>query len=97
MLIAIVEFKVAPNDRARALAVLEAEVPQVQALPGNLGFRPLAGEGGALVLLHEWADQAAFDAYLAGPVFAASGAAVRPLMSAPPRRRVYAAETVAVA
>ena len=97
MLIALVEFDVAPEDRAAALAALTAEAPEVRAMAGNLGFRPLirADTPGGVMILHEWRDRAGFDAYRAGPGFAAIGRAIRPLMTATPVTRVFEAAIAA--
>ena len=93
MLIAIVDFTVAPENRAAALATLLAEAPAVRSMAGNIGFQtyldPVNGE--ALRIVHEWQDQASFEAYTASEAFKRSGQVLRPMMTgAPVSRRMSA-------
>lgn len=100
MFIAIVDFEVAPSDRPVALATLLDGAPTVRSMPGCINFRafldPLGPEG--ICILHEWADHESFAAYGASEDFAASGRALRPMMTSPPvsrRLRAELMETVA--
>ncbi len=45
-------------------------------------------------MIHEWADQPSFAAYLASDSFERSGAVIRPLMSAPSVSRRFEASLV---
>jgi quinol monooxygenase YgiN len=68
-------------------------------MPGNLDFRVYAARDNEeeVTVLHEWADEGSFAAYLSSESFARSGAVLRPLMSVPPvSRRFHASllETV---
>lgn len=94
MFIALVDFETRPEDKAAALAALQAEAPQVHALPGCLAFRILADPSrpGALSIRHEWASAADFAFYLASPGFSRSGAILRPLMINPPVSRRFEAK-----
>jgi quinol monooxygenase YgiN len=99
MLIAVLDLHTTAPDRAQALAQLDAEREEIRAMPGNLDFRVYAArdDAGDVAVIHEWADEASFAAYLASASFARSGAVLRPLMSAPPvSRRFHASllETV---
>lgn len=96
MFIAIVDFKVAPEDRAAALAALLDAAPEVRAMPGNLAFRAFLDPEGteSVCVLHEWADADGFAAYGRSEVFARSGRRLRPLMKSLPLSRRLQAELV---
>jgi quinol monooxygenase YgiN len=99
MLIAVLDLRTAPTDRAAALAQLDSERHEIRAMPGNLDFRVYAARDNeeAVTVIHEWADEPSFAAYLSSESFSRSGAVLRPLMSeAPVSRRFRAAllETV---
>lgn len=95
MLIAILDLRTDPADRPAALAQLRNESDEIRAMPGNLDFRVYAADDEeAVAVIHEWADQDAFAAYLASDAFARSGAAIRPLVTSPPVSRRFVAELV---
>jgi quinol monooxygenase YgiN len=99
MFIAVLDLYTTASDRAAALAQLDAERAEIRAMPGNLDFRVYAARDNeeAVAVIHEWADQPSFAAYLASDSFARSGTVLRPLMSEPPvSRRFHASllETV---
>ena len=75
------------------LNVLVKDGKAAQKLNGCLGFKVLrvAGSDTGWVLVEEWQDMAAFDAYKASPGFASVGEALRPVMPAPPRSRAFEA------
>ena len=98
--IAILDFSIAAADRPTAIAQLEREQPAVGSMPGCLAFRILPNHDSDtdITVLHEWADQASFDQYLASDAFARSGEVLGPLMAGTPlsrRFRVDLVETVA--
>jgi len=94
--IAILDFGTAAGDRARALAQLEDERPLVRSMPGNLAFRVYASreDDRTVTVVHEWADQTSFAAYLASDAFARSNAVLRPLVTDGPVSRRFRAELV---
>lgn len=96
MLIAILDFDVAPADQQAALDHLLAEAPTVRAMPGNIAFRPYADPliDTRVSLIHEWEVPAAFEAYLASEAFANTGAVLRPMMTAAPVSRRFTAELI---
>jgi quinol monooxygenase YgiN len=96
MFIAILDFATAPDDRDRALAQLEAERPLVRSMPGNIAFRVYGSreDDRTVTVVHEWADQPSFAAYLASPAFARSGEVLRPLVTDGPVSRRFRAELV---
>lgn len=98
--IAILDFSTAATDRPTAIAQLERERPGVTAMAGCIAFRAFAGRENDtdITVLHEWIDQASFDAYLASDAFTRSGEVLRPLMIGAPvsrRFRVELLQTVA--
>lgn len=94
MLIAVLDFRTAPADRATALRQLESEREGIRAMPGNLDFRVYAAreDDEAVTVIHEWADQPSFAAYLEAEAFARSGEVLRPLMIKPPVSRRFHAD-----
>jgi quinol monooxygenase YgiN len=94
MLIAIVDFTVAPENRAAALATLLAEAPAVRSMAGNLAFQPYLDpvNAEAIRIFHEWQDQASFAAYAASDTFERSGQALRPMMTGAPLSRRMSAD-----
>lgn len=98
--IALLDLSTSADDRADAVARLDAERPAVEAMDGCIGCRIFTcrHDETAITVVHEWIDQESFDCYLASPMFARSSEAVRPLMTTPPvsrRFRVDLIETVA--
>lgn len=96
MFIAILDFATTADDRARALAQLEAERPVVRSMPGNLAFRVYASREDrvTVTVVHEWVDQTSFAAYLASEAFARSNAVLRPMVTDGPVSRRFRAELV---
>ncbi|MCU1391577.1 MAG: putative antibiotic biosynthesis monooxygenase [Ilumatobacteraceae bacterium] len=94
MFIAILDLSTTALDRPAALAQLHGEQTPIRAMSGCIGFRVFAaGDNDTdLTVLHEWADEASFTAYLASDAFERSGAVLRPLMSRPPVSRRFRAE-----
>ena len=68
-------------------------------MPGCIGFRvfPSPEVVTDITVLHEWVDQAAFDAYLRSEAFARSGEVLPPMMIAPPSSRRYRVELIETA
>ena len=94
MLIAVLDLHTTATDRSAALAQLDRERDEIRAMPGNLDFRVYAARDSEedVTVLHEWADEPSFAAYLASDSLARSGAVLRPLMSAPPVSRRFHAD-----
>jgi quinol monooxygenase YgiN len=94
MLIAIVDFTVAPENRAAALATLLAEASAVRSMPGNLAFQPYLDpvNAEAVRIFHEWRDQASFEAYTGSEGFKRAGQVLRPMMIAAPVSRRMSAD-----
>ncbi len=91
MIIAMVEFKLAAENQDKVIEALVAEGMAAQMLEGCLGFMRVAGSDSGWMLVEEWQDMAAFDAYKASPGFARVGEALKPLLLAPPRSRAFKA------
>ena len=96
MFIAILDFATSVEDRPRALTQLERERPLVRSMPGNLAFRVYESreDDRTVTVVHEWADQPSFAAYLASDAFARSNAVLRPLVTEGPVSRRFRAELV---
>jgi quinol monooxygenase YgiN len=94
VLIAVLDLSTAPADRATALAQLDGERAGIRAMSGNLDFRVYAARDDeeGVTVIHEWADEPSFAAYLSSPAFERSGAVLRPLMTSAPRSRRFRAE-----
>ena len=94
MLIAIVDFTVAPENRAAALATLLAEAPAVRSMTGNLAFQPYLDpvSAEAVRIFHEWQDAASFEAYTSSDAFKRSGQVLRPMMTGAPLSRRMSAD-----
>jgi quinol monooxygenase YgiN len=93
MLIAILDLRTSAADRPTALAQLDSERDEIRAMPGNLDFRVYAGrDGESVTVIHEWADQPTFTAYLESEAFTRSSRVLTPLMTEPPLSRRFAAE-----
>ena len=94
MLIAIVDFIVAPENCAAALAAILAEAPAVRAMKGNVAFQPYLDpkDAKAIRIFHEWNDAASFELYTASDTFKTLGQVLRPLMIAPPVSRRMTAD-----
>jgi quinol monooxygenase YgiN len=93
MLIAVLDLRTTAADRVAALAQLDSEHDEIRTMPGNLDFRVYAARDDeeAVVVIHEWADEASFAAYLSSDAFARSGAVLRPLVTEPPVSRRFRA------
>lgn len=99
MRLAHLTFTVRPEVQHEALGVLLDEVPAVRDMAGCVAFIPFIDPTvtGGIGVLHEWATEADFAAYLASEIFAASGARLFPLMTQEPDSRRFEAEPVAPA
>jgi quinol monooxygenase YgiN len=91
-----VTFTVAPADRPAAVKCLTGEAPQMRALPGNQACKVLVDPNAAdaVTLLHQWDDLESLDAYRNGPLFAAAGDVIRPMMTDAPSTTVYEARAL---
>jgi quinol monooxygenase YgiN len=97
MILVIVDFAVAPEDRDHTVGTLQAEAKVVRAMPGNMGYhlRTAPEGGGAMTLIHEWTTPEALAAYRGSDTFKAVGADLFPRMAGKPSTRIFRAEEVA--
>lgn len=100
MLIATVDFSIAPENRAAAVVRLLQDGEAIRSMKGNLAFDVYVDpvNGRSVRVWHEWQDENRFRAYSASDTFKQLGLALRPLMLAPPVSRRMTAdllETVA--
>ena len=93
MFIAIVDFHVTSANQPVAFEILAGDQAEAGRIPGNLGFRVFSDAQCAthVGLMHEWASQSAFDAYLASPGFAQVAAKLGPMMTGAPVSRRFEA------
>jgi quinol monooxygenase YgiN len=96
MFIAVLDLRTTAADRPAALAQLDGERDEIRSMPGNIDFRVYADrqDPEAVAVLHEWADQPSFAAYLSSEAFARSGAVLRPMVTAPTISRRFRADLV---
>ncbi|MEZ4563463.1 MAG: antibiotic biosynthesis monooxygenase [Thermomicrobiales bacterium] len=96
MRLAHLTFTVRPEAQDEALGVLLAEVPAVREMAGCMAFIPFIDPTvtGGVGVVHEWATEEDFAAYLASPTFAASGAQLFPLMTGEPDSRRFDATLI---
>ncbi len=94
--IAILDFSTTAADRPAAIAQLEREQPVIRAMSGCIAFRAFDSHQNDtdITVLHEWIDQASFDAYLASDAFVRSGEILRPMMTGAPSSRRFRVELV---
>ena len=70
--------------------------PHVCSMRGNMAFRVFASreDDRTVTVVHEWADQGSFAAYLASEAFARSNAVLRPMVTEGPVSRRFRGELV---
>jgi quinol monooxygenase YgiN len=93
MLIAVLDLRTTASDRTTALSQLDSERDEIRAMPGNLDFRVYAARDNqeGITVIHEWADEPSFAAYLSSEAFARSGAVLLPMVTQPPVSRRFRA------
>lgn len=86
MIMAIVDFDVAPENRTAALDILHSDGAAAAKMRGNKSFRVFTNAGSEthIGLMHEWETMEAFQAYTNSEGFAKVRDGVGPLMTAPP-------------
>jgi quinol monooxygenase YgiN len=96
MRLAHLTFTVRPEVQDEALGVLLDEVPTVRGMEGCVAFIPFIDPTttGGIGVLHEWATEEDFAAYLASQTFAAAGTRLHPLMTRDPDSRRFDAELI---
>ena len=94
--IAILDLTTAPDDRRAAVSELERVRPAVRTMAGCVNFRVYASTENDtdLAVVHEWADEASFGAYLASDAFARTGGTLRSLLTASPVSRRFRVELI---
>ncbi|MEM9106476.1 MAG: antibiotic biosynthesis monooxygenase [Pseudomonadota bacterium] len=81
-----VEAKLAPDSVARSVAIFNNEAAKVRDMDGceNYAIYEAPDDEDAIVIVQKWRSKELFDAYRHGPVFAALGQELKPMMAAPP-------------
>ena len=83
MKLVTLEAAFAPEKIEDAVAAVEAQADVVRAMDGCQSYAVYQSPG-ALAIVQQWQDMDRFDAYRQSSAFATLGAALKPLMSAPP-------------
>lgn len=96
MFIARVELEIKPSEQDAFRAYASSDALEVRDLPGCVRYRFTedVSEPSHVLLYEEWSSRAAFEAYKASPLFAAAGAKLRPMLSAPPTSAYYESDDV---
>ncbi|MEP6828294.1 MAG: antibiotic biosynthesis monooxygenase family protein [Aestuariivirga sp.] len=96
MLIAIVEFEVAKENRPAAVAQLLAEAASVRTMTGNISFCTYADPSNetSVLILHRWNSKEDFQNYVSSDAFRRSGEILRPMMTTAPQSQRYEARLI---
>ena len=78
-----VEARFAPENVDAAVAAFDAQSVAVNAMDGCESYA-VYRRGDSRAIVQRWQDMQRFDAYRQSAAFAALGATLKPLMSAPP-------------
>lgn len=89
MIMALIDFEVAPETRARLLEALQPLLVETRDFAGNVSYRAFTdSENGAHVgIMHEWQTLDHFRAYASSDLFVRIGKILRPAMTTPPVSR----------
>jgi quinol monooxygenase YgiN len=96
MMVIRVVLKVKPEQEAAFAAFLADESAAVRQLDGCLRYALFKATDAehTYLLYEEWASQAAFDAYKAGPLLKKSFEVLGPMMAGPPDSAYFTADKV---
>ncbi|MEO8876857.1 MAG: putative quinol monooxygenase [Polyangiaceae bacterium] len=96
MFVVRVQLKIRENQRERLRAYVTSETAAARSLPGceEYAFCEDISDPLRVLLYEEWATRSEFEAYKASAIFAASGAALGPMLAEPPRSAYYESEDV---
>lgn len=96
MFIARIVLEIQEPHREAFRRFANGEALAARALDGcvEYAFAEDVADPTRVFLYEEWSSKAAFEAYKQSPVFAASGANLRPLLAAPPKSAYYESENV---
>ena len=86
MKLVTVEAKIAPDGVGTSIDIFNSQALAVRAMDGCENYAIYKAPNGenAILIAQTWASMEAFDAYRQSDVFASMGAALGPLMAAPP-------------
>jgi len=95
MIIALVDFDVAPERCSALLADLKPLLEEARAMAGNISYRALIdGEEKAHIdIMHEWESLERFRDYRSSNLFSRMSQLLRPAMTSPPVSRCLQAES----
>lgn len=89
MIMALIDFKVAPESRPGLLEALHPLLVEARRVTGNVSYRAFTDseDGAHIGMMHEWETLDHFRAYAASELFARIGKILRPAMTTPPVSR----------
>ena len=89
MIMALIDFEVAPEGRADLLAALRPLLKEARSFEGNRSYRALTDSQSAahIGLVHEWDTLEQFRAYASSQLFDRLSEILRPAMTTPPVSR----------
>lgn len=96
MIMALIDFEVAPESRAGLLQALQPLLSEARGVEGNRSYRASTNSesAGHIGLLHEWDTLEHFRAYSASDLFDRTGKILRPAMTTPPVSRRLRTESI---
>lgn len=96
MIMALVDFEVAPESRAGLLEALQPLLAEARSVEGNRSFRASTSSDSAahIGLMHEWETLEQFRAYASSDLFVRMGKVLRPAMTTPPVSRRLQTESI---
>lgn len=89
MIMALVDFEVAPESRLDLLEALKPLLAEARAVAGNVSYRASVDSESAahIGIMHEWETLDHFRAYASSDLIARMGQMLRPAMTKPPVSR----------
>jgi len=96
MIMALVDFEVAPQSRAALLEALQPLLAEARNVEGNRSFRASTSSdsAGHIGLMHEWQTLEHFRAYASSDLVDRMGKVLRPAMTTPPVSRRLRTESI---
>jgi quinol monooxygenase YgiN len=96
MIMAWIDFDVAPEGRAELLCLLQPLISEARAMDGNRSYRASTNsESEAHIgLMHEWETLEQFRAYASSDLMERIGKVLRPWMTTPPISRRLRTDTI---
>jgi len=96
MIMALIDFTVAPETRPGLLEALQPLLVEARRIDGNISYRAFidSEDGARIRMMHEWETLDQFRAYAASELFVRIGKILRPAMTTPPVSRRLSATSI---